>query len=157
MKTSFRGNISGFTLIELLVVVLIIGILSAVALPQYQKAVAKARVSESLQLGRSLTDASNIYYLENGEYTDDLGALSVEVKESKFFDFTIGSGSNSEILFTPKDPSYLPRISFSLEGGKLQYIACYANETNQHCPSLLPCAPSSDIGSSAYCLFDIGG
>ena len=58
----------GFTLIELLVVVLIIGILSAVALPQYQKAVDKSRVATMLPLMRRWIDAMALYKLENGSY-----------------------------------------------------------------------------------------
>ncbi len=54
-----------FTLIELLVVVLIIGILSAIALPQYTVAVEKARMAEALQNAASLRRAIDIYLLEN--------------------------------------------------------------------------------------------
>ena len=69
----------GFTLIELLVVVLIIGILSAVALPKYQVAVAKARLIRFLPLVRAIDDAQKIYYMANGHYTANWDDLDIQL------------------------------------------------------------------------------
>ena len=69
----------GFTLIELLVVVLIIGILSAVALPQYRKAVIKSKVVKGIVTLNALEKAQAVYYLENGYYAQQLEDLSVDV------------------------------------------------------------------------------
>ena len=73
-----------FTLIELLVVVLIIGILAAMALPQYQKAVEKAKITEAIINLRAITEAQKVFYLANGQYAahDEIELLGVEIPGS---------------------------------------------------------------------------
>ena len=68
-----------FTLIELLVVVLIIGILAAIALPQYRKAVVAARFTQAKILTKALATAAQAYYLENGTWATKFEDLSIDV------------------------------------------------------------------------------
>ncbi len=92
VSTGVRGNIkeeprnqnvfkaplrAGFTLIEILVVVLIIGILAAVALPQYQRAVEKAAAAEALPILDAVWQAAQVYYLTHGDYPNKFEDLDV--------------------------------------------------------------------------------
>ena len=84
----------GFTLIELLVVVLIIGILAAVALPQYNKAVLKSRLATTMSGVKTIAQAAEVYYLANGEYPpDDMTAL--DISELSGCTPSVSSGSYS--------------------------------------------------------------
>ena len=71
-------NKQAFTLIELLVVVLIIGILAAVALPQYKRAVEKSRMLEAIMAVENIAKANEMYKMANGNYTSDINDLDIE-------------------------------------------------------------------------------
>jgi prepilin-type N-terminal cleavage/methylation domain-containing protein len=71
----------GFTLIELLVVVLIIGILAAIALPQYETAVLKSKLSTVMANLATIKKAEEVFYLINGYYTQDISILDVNIPQ----------------------------------------------------------------------------
>jgi prepilin-type N-terminal cleavage/methylation domain-containing protein len=80
----------GFTLIELLVVVLIIGILAAVALPQYTKAVEKSRATEAISYLGDLATAERVFQMATGAFAKlaDIGKLDIELP-STFKSYTL--------------------------------------------------------------------
>ena len=110
MNNKINGR-NGFTLIELLVVVLIIGILAAVALPQYQKAVEKTRLNAVVSTISQLQKGIDIWLLENGGYPStqikflggtsayETGELSIDVKSRlSCQDSNIGSFTNTQCM-----------------------------------------------------------
>ena len=72
---------SGFTLIELLVVVLIIGILASIALPQYERAVEKSRVTEAKTTMKAIATALKAHYLAKGEYRSTFDEFDLTFKD----------------------------------------------------------------------------
>ena len=74
-----KNKKAALTLIELLVVVLIIGILSAIALPQYEKVVLKAKAQNLRILTNSVAQAYQNYFDLNGEWPTSIDAIDIDI------------------------------------------------------------------------------
>ena len=93
MKNANISRLGGFTLIELLVVVLIIGILAAMAMPQYFKAVERSRMTEAVTLMDSIAKAQRRKFMQTNRYAEFFEGLDVSPK-----------GARGDTYFTKGDP-----------------------------------------------------
>ena len=130
------GGEKGFTPIELLVVVLIIGILSAVALPQYTKAVEKSRAAQALAVLNSLAQAQQSYYMANGQYASRFDELDVELPwrgTEKWYSSSGDTRSNGEwslqILAEGYTGIYMGRLKGKYKGGGFGYFFVTPNNS----------------------------
>ena len=133
-----KNGSKGFTLLELLVVVLIIGILAAIALPQYKMAVGKSRYAALKNATKTLKSAADRYYLLNNELPTKLDDLDVsfsikkETSHTNYFSLQFTDGmlcdvyNSSPLVFCYK-PIFGKNMYYWINN---DHCACYAGSTD---------------------------
>ena len=115
----------GFTLLEVLVVIIIIGILAALALPQYMKTIKKARVAEATSNIGSIRGAEIRYYQENDAIVAGSNFSELDIEDpnnvnNSYFTYEVSGTSPDDmvIVATGKDDKITKGITvtFNLEG-----------------------------------------
>ena len=87
-------NSKGFTLLEVLIVILIFGILAAVALPEYMKAIERARMAEIVTVLGNIAHAQQRKYMNLGRYIDNFSVLDITL-----------DGASGSLFYTRGNPT----------------------------------------------------
>ncbi len=125
---------NGFTLIELLVVVLIIGVLAAIAFPQYERAIERARAAEAITNLKLIEEAQRRHFLINGDYSADMRRFDVNIQtntngstvSTKYFTYQPVASTGTNYL------AYALRLPYNTND-RTYYLAIYPTGQRLRC------------------------
>ncbi|MDP6141665.1 MAG: pilin [Arenicellales bacterium] len=148
----------GFTLIELMIVVAIIGILAAIAIPQYQNYVARTQASEAFALFGPVKTATALYYQEKGELpTSNAKAGVGDFSGSYVSSIELGSKGVTTINFKEEHEGVSLKISgttFTMvptaSNGSVSWVCKSWTTKPRYLPSICVCGFPPELAEQ-YC------
>jgi len=141
---SKKKDSEGFTLIELLVVIIIIGILSAIALPSFLSQAAKAKQTEAKSFVGAVNRAQQAFRMENTTFATDVAALQVNIQpQTEYYLYTIPTSNASNTTFqaapvageTSTLRAYAGGVSI-LTNGQTSAVACMTTGVSGAAPGI---------------------
>lgn len=148
-------NNRGFTLIELLTVVVILGILTSMALPQYRKSIQRASAANALINLKTIFDSAKRYKSSYSSWPTSFRGLDVELLDVSSdgimgdFQYSFSSSNGGQVsacrlVGSSADSSYCLRADYRKNGQRDVYTCAYTDNKYQSlCESMGTCAENS--------------
>ena len=148
MLGDFMKKKNGFTLLELLVVVLIIGILAAIALPRYKKAVARSEMAGIIQNFKTIQTAMEEYYLRHNIWPNDMDMLDIEMPSNSDWVYSLNQSTGIEDTWQGQPRAFASIKAWSRKrgglGGVFYSISSRVNQTTYKSGTVFCCLWTDD-------------
>lgn len=138
MKWQARYNAEGFTLVELLIAIVVVGILAAIALPNFTESIRKSRRSEAFTAIAAVQQAQERWRSNNSAYAESVSILGISGTTPGGY-YSVAVGSSSAIAYivqaeavsgtSQASDTACRKLAVRMQGGNLQYAGCSDCET----------------------------